>query len=221
MSKIFLGKNAMGNKVFYEENKDLIVEAATRLGFGTCIAIPTLIESKENIIVFDIQENFYTLTKKYRESIGYKTLKIDNNTTDLEIEKILSEEKFTIYIGVNLKNFCEKSISSFYTKALRKILGSIKEKKINCLTIVNEFPLIFSAHPYLLEYRCINNQFLLRIQTMEQLKKINSIDKSLKIEDFSIIKFDFQTNSIIFGEETYEKNYWFKDLKYKKLLLEE
>ena len=199
----------------------MIVEAATRLGFGTCIAIPTLIESKENIIVFDVQENFYTLTKKYRESIGYQTLKIDSNTTDLEIEKILSEEKFTIYIGVNLKNFCEKSISSFYTKVLRKILGSIKEKKINCLTIVNEFPLIFSAHPYLLEYRCINNQFLLRIQTMEQLKKINSIDKSLKIEDFSIIKFDFQTNSIIFGEETYEKNYWFKDLKYKKLLLEE
>lgn len=126
-----------------------------------------------------------------------------------------------MYIGVNLKNFCKKSISSFYTKVLRKILGSIKEKKINCLTIVNEFPLIFSAHPYLLEYRCINNQFLLRIQTMEQLKKINSIDKSLKIEDSSIIKFDFQTNSIIFGEETYEKNYWFKDLKYKKLLLEE
>lgn len=221
MSKIFLAKNTNGKEVFYEENKDLIVEAATRLGFGTCIAIPTLIESKENIIVFDVQENFYTLTKKYRESIGYKTLKIDSNTTDLEIEKILSEEKFTIYIGVNLKNFCEKSISSFYTKVLRKILGSIKEKKINCLTIVNEFPLIFSAHPYLLEYRCINNQFLLRIQTMEQLKKINSIDKSLKIEDFSIIKFDFQTNSIIFGEETYEKNYWFKDLKYKKLLLEE
>ena len=218
MSKIFLAKNTNGKEVFYEENKDLIVEAATRLGFGTCIAIPTLIESKENIIVFDVQENFYTLTKKYRESIGYKTLKIDSNTTDLEIEKILSEEKFTIYIGVNLKNFCEKSISSFYTKVLRK---SIKEKKINCLTIVNEFPLIFSAHPYLLEYRCINNQFLLRIQTMEQLKKINSIDKSLKIEDFSIIKFDFQTNSIIFGEETYEKNYWFKDLKYKKLLLEE
>lgn len=221
MSKIFLAKNTNGKEVFYEENKDLIVEAATRLGFGTCIAIPTLIESKENIIVFDVQENFYILTKKYRESIGYKTLKIDSNTTDLEIEKILSEEKFTIYIGVNLKNFCEKSISSFYTKVLRKILGSIKEKKINCLTIVNEFPLIFSAHPYLLEYRCINNQFLLRIQTMEQLKKINSIDKSLKIEDFSIIKFDFQTNSIIFGEETYEKNYWFKDLKYKKLLLEE
>lgn len=221
MSKIFLAKNTNGKEVFYEENKDLIVEAATRLGFGTCIAIPTLIESEENIIVFDVQENFYTLTKKYRESIGYKTLKIDSNTTDLEIEKILSEEKFTIYIGVNLKNFCEKSISSFYTKVLRKILGSIKEKKINCLTIVNEFPLIFSAHPYLLEYRCINNQFLLRIQTMEQLKKINSIDKSLKIEDFSIIKFDFQTNSIIFGEETYEKNYWFKDLKYKKLLLEE
>lgn len=221
MSKIFLAKNTNGKEVFYEENKDLIVEAATRLGFGTCIVIPTLIESKENIIVFDVQENFYTLTKKYRESIGYKTLKIDSNTTDLEIEKILSEEKFTIYIGVNLKNFCEKSISSFYTKVLRKILGSIKEKKINCLTIVNEFPLIFSAHPYLLEYRCINNQFLLRIQTMEQLKKINSIDKSLKIEDFSIIKFDFQTNSIIFGEETYEKNYWFKDLKYKKLLLEE
>ena len=221
MSKIFLAKNTNGKEVFYEENKDLIVEAATRLGFGTCIAIPTLIESKENIIVFDVQENFYTLTKKYRESIGYKTLKIDSNTTDLEIEKILSEEKFTIYIGVNLKNFCEKSISSFYTKVLRKILGSIKEKKINCLTIVNEFHLIFSAHPYLLEYRCINNQFLLRIQTMEQLKKINSIDKSLKIEDFSIIKFDFQTNSIIFGEETYEKNYWFKDLKYKKLLLEE
>lgn len=221
MNKIFLAKNTNGKEVFYEENKDLIVEAATRLGFGTCIAIPTLIESKENIIVFDVQENFYTLTKKYRESIGYKTLKIDSNTTDLEIEKILSEEKFTIYIGVNLKNFCEKSISSFYTKVLRKILGSIKEKKINCLTIVNEFPLIFSAHPYLLEYRCINNQFLLRIQTMEQLKKINSIDKSLKIEDFSIIKFDFQTNSIIFGEETYEKNYWFKDLKYKKLLLEE
>ena len=205
MSKIFLAKNTNGKEVFYEENKDLIVEAATRLGFGTCIAIPTLIENKENIIVFDIQEDFYTLTKKYRESIGYKTLKIDSNTTDLEIEKILSEEKFTIYIGVNLKNFCEKSISSFYTKVLRKILGSIKEKKINCLTIVNEFPLIFSAHPYLLEYRCINNQFLLRIQTMEQLKKINSIDKSLKIEDFSIIKFDFQT----------------KDLKYKKLLLEE
>lgn len=221
MSKIFLAKNTNGKEVFYEENKDLIVEAATRLGFGTCIAIPTLIESKENIIVFDVQENFYILTKKYRESIGYKTLKIDSNITDLEIEKILSEEKFTIYIGVNLKNFCEKSISSFYTKVLRKILGSIKEKKINCLTIVNEFPLIFSAHPYLLEYRCINNQFLLRIQTMEQLKKINSIDKSLKIEDFSIIKFDFQTNSIIFGEETYEKNYWFKDLKYKKLLLEE
>lgn len=221
MSKIFLAKNTNGKEVFYEENKDLIVEAATRLGFGTCIAIPTLIESEENIIVFDVQENFYTLTKKYRESIGYKTLKIDSNTTDLEIEKILSEEKFTIYIGVNLKNFCEKSISSFYTKVLRKILGSIKEKKINCLTIVNEFPLIFSAHPYLLEYRCINNQFLLRIQTMEQLKKINSIDKSLKIEDFSIIKFDSQTNSIIFGEETYEKNYWFKDLKYKKLLLEE
>ena len=221
MNKIFLAKNTNGKEVFYEENKDLIVEAATRLGFGTCIAIPTLIESKENIIVFDVQENFYTLTKKYRESIGYKTLKIDCNTTELEIEKILSEEKFTIYIGVNLKNFCEKSISSFYTKVLRKILGSIKEKKINCLTIVNEFPLIFSAHPYLLEYRCINNQFLLRIQTMEQLKKINSIDKSLKIEDFSIIKFDFQTNSIIFGEETYEKNYWFKDLKYKKLLLEE
>lgn len=221
MSKIFLAKNTNGKEFFYEENKDLIVEAATRLGFGTCIAIPTLIESEENIIVFDVQENFYTLTKKYRESIGYKTLKIDSNTTDLEIEKILSEEKFTIYIGVNLKNFCEKSISSFYTKVLRKILGSIKEKKINCLTIVNEFPLIFSAHPYLLEYRCINNQFLLRIQTMEQLKKINSIDKSLKIEDFSIIKFDSQTNSIIFGEETYEKNYWFKDLKYKKLLLEE
>ena len=221
MSKIFLAKNTNGKEVFYEENKDLIVEAATRLGFGTCIVIPTLIESKENIIVFDVQENFYTLTKKYRESIGYKTLKIDSNTTDLEIEKILSEEKFTIYIGVNLKNFCEKSISSFYTKVLRKILGSIKEKKINCLTIVNEFPLIFSAHPYLLEYRCINNQFLLRIQTMEQLKKINSIDKSLKIEDFSIIKFDFKTNSIIFGEETYEKNYWFKDLKYKKLLFEE
>lgn len=221
MSKIFLAKNTNGKEVFYEENKDLIVEAATRLGFGTCIAIPTLIESEENIIVFDVQENFYTLTKKYRESIGYKTLKIDSNTTDLEIEKILSEEKFTIYIGVNLKNFCEKSISSFYTKVLRKTLGSIKEKKINCLTIVNEFPLIFSAHPYLLEYRCINNQFLLRIQTMEQLKKINSIDKSLKIEDFSIIKFDSQTNSIIFGEETYEKNYWFKDLKYKKLLLEE
>ena len=128
----------------------MIVEAATRLGFGTCIAIPTLIKNKENIIVFDIQEVFYTFTKKYRESIGYKTLKIDNNSTDLEIEKILSEEKFTMYIGVNLKNFCEKSISSFYTKVLRKILGTIKEKKINCLTIVNEFPLIFSAHPYLL-----------------------------------------------------------------------
>ncbi len=221
MSKIFLGKNVMGNKVFYEENKDLIVEVATRLGFGTCIAIPTLIESKENIIIFDIQENFYTLTKKYRESIGYKTLKIDDNTSDLEIENILSEDKFTIYIAVNLKNFCEESISSFYTKILRKILGLVKEKKINCLTIVNDFPLIFSAHPYLLEYRCINNQFLLRIHAIEQFKKISSIDESLKIKDFSIIKFDSQTNSIIFGGETYEKNYWFKDLKYKKLLLKE
>lgn len=54
MSKIFLAKNTNGKEVFYEENKDLIVEAATRLGFGTCIAIPTLIENKENIIVFDI-----------------------------------------------------------------------------------------------------------------------------------------------------------------------
>lgn len=69
MSKIFLAKNTNGKEVFYEENKDLIVEAATRLGFGTCIAIPTLIESKENIIVFDVQENFYILTKKYRERI--------------------------------------------------------------------------------------------------------------------------------------------------------
>lgn len=222
MKEVFIGKNLETNqKIFHKEDKSLIIEAATRLGFSSSIVIPTLLENQANILVVgDYKGEIYQLTKEYRKKIGHRILKISKETSEEEVENILSEEKFTIYIEMDILKFFNNESAIFYTKIFKKILKTIKDKKISCLTIIEEFPAIFANHEYLLDYKCENNKFLLRVQALEQLDKLNSMTgNKIKIEDFDNSKMDFYNPDIIvFKDKTYKKVFYFKDKDYLTML---
>lgn len=222
MKEVFIGRDLKTNqKIFHKEDKSLIIEAATRLGFSSSIIIPTLLENESNILILgDCKREIYQLTKEYRKKIGHKILKLNKETPEEEIENILSEKKFTIYVEIDILNFFNNESNIFYTKIFKKLLKTIKDKKINCLTIIEEFPAIFASHKYLLDYKCENNKFLLRVQTLKQLDKLNSMTANkIKIEDFDSSKMDFYNSDIIiFKDKTYKKGFYFKNKDYLKML---
>lgn len=220
MNRVFIGKNYNTNeKTYHTVENNLIIEARTRTGFFSTVIVPTLLENPGNIIIIENKREAYTLTKNYRNRIGHKTFEINKETSEEEIKNILLEDKFTIYIGIDILNFFNNESTVFYTRIFKKLLETIKENKINCLTIINEFPAIFSNHSYLLGYLCKHNKFVIRIQDMEQIAKLNiMLDNKIKIEDFDIATMDFNTDIITFKNEKYLKIPYFREKEYLKML---
>ena len=162
-------------KIFLEKNdgENLVALFPTRSGFTTGIAIPTVINNKENMLIFDSDSEIFETTKEYKKEQGYKIHKIelekvhDNNRGFYieDINKILAEDKYVIYITTNLKK-----TNIFKESLITIILDRIQKDGRKCLTIFDDCYRFLENNVELYPYinKNLNNQFLLKFQASEQ-----------------------------------------------------
>lgn len=175
--KIFLEKN---------DNKNLVCLFPTRSGFTTGIAIPTVYNNNENMVVFDFDNEIFNATKEHKQEQGYtiywlelKNVHDNNRGFYMEnIDKILKAEKYIIYIKTtsNMKIFKESIILS--------ILDRVQTDGRKCITLFDECYRFLKSNTglYLYITKNTNNQFILKFQSKEQV--------NLGICSFDILSID-------------------------------
>ncbi len=189
--KIFLEKN---------DNKNLVCLFPTRSGFTTGIAIPTVYNNTENMVVFDFDNEIFNATKEHKKEQGYTIYSLelanvhDNNRGFYmeDIDKILKAEKYIIYIKTTLSN-----MKIFKESIILSILDRVQTDGRKCITLFDECYRFFKNNTglYLYVTKNTNNQFILKFQSAEQ-----SVD--LGICGFDILAIDIgkseDKKSIIF-----------------------
>ena len=176
------------NKIFLEknDNKNLVCLFPTRSGFTTGIAIPTVYNNTENMVVFDFDNEIFNATKEHKQEQGYtiywlelKNVHDNNRGFYMEnIDKILKAEKYIIYIKTtsNMKIFKESIILS--------ILDRVQTDGRKCITLFDECYRFLKSNTglYLYITKNTNNQFILKFQSKEQV--------NLGICSFDILSID-------------------------------
>ena len=194
--KIFLEKN---------DNKNLVCLFPTRSGFTTGIAIPTVYNNNENMVVFDFDNEIFNATKEHKQEQGYtiywlelKNVHDNNRGFYMEnIDKILKAEKYIIYIKTtsNMKIFKESIILS--------ILDRVQTEGRKCITLFDECYRFLKSNTglYLYITKNTNNQFILKFQSKEQV--------NLGICSFDILSIDIgksEDKKSVISQYRYIKN---------------
>ena len=194
--KIFLEKN---------DNKNLVCLFPTRSGFTTGIAIPTVYNNNENMVVFDFDNEIFNATKEHKQEQGYtiywlelKNVHDNNRGFYMEnIDKILKAEKYIIYIKTtsNMKIFKESIILS--------ILDRVQTDGRKCITLFDECYRFLKSNTGLYLYITKNttNQFILKFQSKEQV--------NLGICSFDILSIDIgksEDKKSVISQYRYIKN---------------
>lgn len=194
--KIFLEKN---------DNKNLVCLFPTRSGFTTGIAIPTVYNNNENMVVFDFDNEIFNATKEHKQEQGYtiywlelKNVHDNNRGFYMEnIDKILKAEKYIIYIKTtsNMKIFKESIILS--------VLDRVQTDGRKCITLFDECYRFLKSNTglYLYITKNTNNQFILKFQSKEQV--------NLGICSFDILSIDIgksEDKKSVISQYRYIKN---------------
>ncbi len=77
-SNILLGVDGEGNRLYSNDYQHVLLIAPHGSGKGVCFVIPNLLTYEESAIVHDIKSENYTLTSKYRASIGHKIFVLES-----------------------------------------------------------------------------------------------------------------------------------------------
>ena len=195
------------NKIFLEknDNKNLVCLFPTRSGFTTGIAIPTVYNNTENMVVFDFDNEIFNATKEHKQEQGYtiywlelKNVHDNNRGFYMEnINKILKAEKYIIYIKTtsNMKIFKESIILS--------ILDRVQTDGRKCITLFDECYRFLKSNTglYLYITKNTNNQFILKFQSKEQV--------NLGICSFDILSIDIgksKDKKTVISQYRYIKN---------------
>lgn len=187
---IFIGKKQNGENMFYNGESDVIAIFANRTGFGSGIVVPTLYENEGNIVIIGKKRSSYTgIAKLSREKIG-KVFTFSENTTKEELESILKERHFSIFMEIDYgKYFIEMTLEE-KERLHQKVMMLIQSLKgMKCLLIVDEAPIFIEHIPNFLEI-CLENKNtrkIFRIQAEFQIK-----DLKIDVSPFTVVKRDLE-----------------------------
>lgn len=245
MSNLILGKKSFfGIKkiISYKEEKDVMLVAPTRSGYESKIFIPNLFLNKTNIIVFDYKGWHYLVSKDKREELGYKTINV-NFYEEVDIDDILNklDDNFTLYINLHKPYLCNdiskredateekiensKKLLSKVKELIEKVFAKIKEKNVDCLSLIENPELLIHWNINLADYRCKNNKMVLQVQSENFLSEVQErfgtpIEYQLKENDCVALK--LVENNVLLDKLVYkDKELEFIKIKLKKEVINE
>lgn len=245
MSNLILGtEKVLGQTttVSLKEEKDVLLVAPTRSGYESKIFVPNLFLNKTNIIIFDYKGWHYLVTKDKREEMGYKTINV-NFYEEVDIDDILNklDDKFTLYINLHKPYLCNdiskredateekiensKKLLSKVKELIEKVFAKIKEKNVDCLSLIENPELLIHWNINLADYRCKNNKMVLQVQSENFLSEVQErfgtpIEYQLKENDCVALK--LVKNNVLLDKLVYkDKELEFIKIKLKKEVINE
>ena len=191
-------------KDFNSRKKNLLITAKTRTGITSSIMIPVILENNDtNFVILDFNKEIYSITNKYREKHSNIYL-IDRNTIIEDIDKIDYSKRFTIYICCDPRR---ENIDEI--KVFEKILKTIDDKRIRCITLIEHYEHIANIVRELKIGN--NNKFLISTQENGNLAIIKN-----DLEKFDTGHINLSNNSICIGNKEYKQEFYFKNPEYMK-----
>ena len=238
MSNLILGKKSFfGIKkiITYKEEKDVMLVAPTRSGYESKIFIPNLFLNKTNIIMFDYKGWHYLVTKDKREELGYKTINV-NFYEEVDIDDILNklDDKFTLYINLHKPYLCNdiskredateekiensKKLLSKVKELIEKVFAKIKEKNVDCLSLIENPELLIHWNINLKQFQCKNNKMVLQVQSEDFLSEVQErcgIPIECQIKESDCITLKLVENNVLLDKLVYKN----KELEFIKIKL--
>lgn len=240
MSNLILGKKSFfGIKkiISYKEEKDVILVAPTRSGYESKIFIPNLFLNKTNIIVFDYKGWHYLVSKDKREELGYKTINV-NFYEEVDIDDILNklDDKFTLYINLHKPYLCNdiskredateekiensKKLLSKVKELIEKVFAKIKEKNVDCLSLIENPELLIHWNINLKQFQCKNNKMVLQVQSEDFLSEVQErcgTPVECQIKENDCITLKLVENNVLLDKLVYkDKELNFIKIEFKK-----
>lgn len=193
-------------KNFHLRNKNLLITAKTRTGVTSSIMVPTILENNDiNFVILDFKGEIYSITNEYRKKYS-NVYFINRNSIIEDVDKIDYSKSFTIYIYCNP---CRENIDEI--KVFEKILKTIDDKRISCITLIEHYEHIANI---LRELKIgNNNRFLISTQENGNLEIIRN-----DLEKFDTGHINLSNNSICINNKEYKQEFYFKNLKYLNFL---
>ena len=240
MSNLILGKKSFfGIKkiISYKEEKDVILVAPTRSGYESKIFVPNLFLNKTNIIVFDYKGWHYLVSKDKREELGYKTINV-NFYEEVDIDDILNklDDKFTLYINLHKPYLCNdiskredateekiensKKLLSKVKDLIEKVFAKIKEKNVECLSLIENPELLIHWNINLKQFQCKNNKMVLQVQSEDFLSEVQErcgTPVECQIKENDCITLKLVENNVLLDKLVYkDKELNFIKIEFKK-----
>ena len=240
MSNLILGKKSFfGIKkiISYKEEKDVILVAPTRSGYESKIFVPNLFLNKTNIIVFDYKGWHYLVSKDKREELGYKTINV-NFYDEVNIDDILNklDDKFTLYINLHKPYLCNdiskredateekiensKKLLSKVKDLIEKVFAKIKEKNVECLSLIENPELLIHWNINLKQFQCKNNKMVLQVQSEDFLSEVQErfgTPVECQIKENDCITLKLVENNVLLDKLVYkDKELNFIKIEFKK-----
>lgn len=238
MANLILGnEKVLGQEttVSLKEEKDVVLIAPTRSGYESKIFEPNLFLNKTNIVIFDWKGWHYLVSKDKREELGYKTINV-NFYEEVDIDDILNklDDKFTIYINLHKPYLCNqiskredatedkiensKKLLSKVKDLIEKVFAKIKEKNVDCLSLIEYPELLIHWNINLANYRCKNNKMVLQVQYENFLSEVQErfetpIESQIKENDCITLK--LVENNVLLDKLVYKD----KELDFIKIEL--
>lgn len=240
MSNLILGKKSFfGIKkiISYKEEKDVMLVAPTRSGYESKIFIPNLFLNKTNIIVFDYKGWHYLVSKDKREELGYKTINV-NFYEEVDIDDILNklDDNFTLYINLHKPYLCNdiskredateekiensKKLLSKVKELIEKVFAKIKEKNVDCLSLIENPELLIHWNINLKQFQCKNNKMVLQVQSEDFLSEVQErcgTPVECQIKENDCITLKLVENNVLLDKLVYkDKELNFIKIEFKK-----
>lgn len=238
MANLILGnEKVLGQEttVSLKEEKDVVLVAPTRSGYESKIFIPNLFLNKTNIIMFDYKGWHYLVSKDKREELGYKTINV-NFYEEVDIDDILNklDDKFTLYINLHKPYLCNeiskredatedkiensKKLLSKVKDLIEKVFAKIKEKNVDCLSLIEYPELLIHWNINLANYRCKNNKMVYQVQYENFLSEVQErfgtpVECKIKESDCVVLK--LVENNVLLDKLVYKD----KELDFIKIEL--
>lgn len=193
-------------KDFNLRKKNLLIIAKNRTGVTSSIMIPVVLENNDsNFVILDFNKEIYSITNKYRKKYS-NVYFIDRNSIIEDINKIDYSKRFTIYICCDSRR---ENIDEI--KVFEKILKTIDDKRIKCITLIEHYEHIANIVRELKIGN--NNKFLISTQENGNLEIIKN-----DLEKFDTGHINLSNNSICIDDKEYKQEFYFKNEKYMNFL---
>ena len=193
-------------KDFNLRKKNLLIIAKNRTGVTSSIMVPVVLENNDsNFVILDFNKEIYSITNKYRKKCS-NVYFIDRNSIIEDIDKIDYSKRFTIYICCDSRR---ENIDEI--KVFEKILKTIDDKRIKCITLIEHYEHIANIVRELKIGN--NNKFLISTQENGNLEIIKN-----DLEKFDTGHINLSNNSICIDNKEYKQEFYFKNEKYMNFL---